>query len=119
MLSLSRSLSQMLTPPRLRSPLSPSPRVFSCDVDAVPFARDVGAFLIALTAILLMISIPDPDGGHSVTLIEAIILILVYVGYVVIVVAADYIPMDAIKAKLGCGPKFTQRGGDIHRCDFI
>ena len=57
----------------------------SCDVDAVPFLRDVGIFFVALLAIFLMIAIPDEDGKHTVTLLESIILILVYVVYVVVV----------------------------------
>ena len=57
----------------------------SCDVDAVPFLRDVGIFFVALLAIFLMIAIPDEDGKHTVTLLESVILILVYVVYVVVV----------------------------------
>ena len=79
----------------------------SCDVDAVPFLRDVGIFFVALFAIFLMIAIPDEDGKHTVTLLESVILILVYVVYVVVVVVASYVPIDALKAKLGCAPKVS------------
>jgi hypothetical protein len=86
----------------------------SCDVDAVPFLRDVGVFFVALIAILLMVAIPDPDGGHSVTLLESIILILVYIAYVIFVVAASFVRVETLKTKLGCfKTKYSATSHDI------